>query len=398
MRLYWEQPYLSEFDSVVDRAWSEGGKHYAVTQQTLFYPTAGGQANDLGTLGGVRVLDVREDGKAKGEIVHVLEAPLEAGQAVRGVLDWGRRYRHMQRHTAEHMLGQAFLRAAGWNVVAVNMSGPVCTMDFDGEPAEEVVRQAEALANWAVYANTPVETYFIDLAEAPAHGLRRAPKVEGTIRVVDITQWDRVACGGLHVARTGEAGPVKVTRFERYKGGVRVYFVAGWEAVELFNQEHGILSRLGERFSAGIAEVERPIANLQGEWQRARAENVALRDELAERVMRELLAEFPGLTIRAQVPDAVLDQVGKRLAEWPGVLALLVAQAERPEPPGGATKADQKARYVLLKHSSRREDLGQIWAEVLEPLGARGGGALVKMGVLPVGKLAEALERFERAT
>lgn len=384
MRGYWEQPYESEFEAQVVRAWSEGGKHYAVLDRTLFYPTSGGQACDTGHLGGVAVLEVLEDAKATGSVIHRLESPLLEGQRVVGQLDWARRYRHMQRHTAEHMLGQAFLRAAGWNVVAVNMSNPVCTMDFDGAPDEAVTRRAEALANWAVYANTAVRTYFINDTEVEAHGLRRAPKVAGIIRVVEIEGWDKVACGGLHVARTGEAGPIKIIRFERYKGGTRIYFVAGWEALELFEQEHRLLARLGEWFSSSPLELEKPIGNLQEEWRRVRTENASLKDELAERIMRDLLTEFPSLTMVAQVPNSVLDMVGKRLAEWPGVLALLVAQAE------------DKARYVLLKHPSRSEDLQTIWDEVLKPLGARGGGALVKLGVMPLKALHPALLAFER--
>ncbi len=384
MRAYWDRPYESEFEAQVVRAWSEGGQHYAVLDQTLFYPTSGGQACDTGSLGEVAVLEVLEDSKASGKILHRLESPLLEGQRVVGKLDWARRYRHMQRHTAEHMLGQAFLRAAGWNVVAVNMSNPVCTMDFDGALDGAVIRKAEALANWAVYANTPVRTYFIQDSEAQAHGLRRAPKVAGLIRVVEIEHWDKVACGGLHVARTGEAGPIKITRFERYKGGTRIYFVAGWEALELFDQEHRLLARLGEWFSSSPLELEKPIENLREEWRRARAENAALKDELAERIMRDLLTEFPSLTMAAQVPNSVLDMVGKRLAEWPGVLALLVAQAE------------DKARYVLLKHPSRSEDLQALWEEVLKPLGAKGGGALVKLGVMPLKALHPALLAFQR--
>ena len=384
MRGYWEQPYESEFEAQVVRAWSEGGRHYVVLERTLFYPSSGGQACDTGSLNGVAVLEVLEDTKATGQVIHRLESPLTEGQRVVGQLDWARRYRHMQRHTAEHMLGQAFLRAAGWNVVAVNMHQPICTIDLDHAPDEAVICQAEALANWAVYANTAVRTYFINDAEAPAYGLRRAPKLAGTIRVVEIEGWDKVACGGLHVARTGEAGPIKITRFERYKGGTRVYFVAGWEALELFDQEHRLLLRLGTRFSASPLELEKPIGNLREEWSRLRAENAALKDELAERTMRDLLAEYPTRTIAAQVPHTVLEMVGKRLAEWPGVLALLVAQA------------GDKARYVLLKHPSRSEDLQAIWEEVLRPLGAKGGGALVKLGVIPLKALHPALLAFQR--
>ncbi|RDI95403.1 alanyl-tRNA editing protein [Meiothermus sp. QL-1] len=378
MRLYWEQPYQSSFEARVLRAWSEDGAHYAVLDQTLFYPSGGGQACDRGSLEGVPVLEVKE---VQGEVVHRLARPLQTGQRVLGQLDWPWRYRQMQRHTAEHILGQAFLRAAGWRVQAVNMTGALATIDLDGEPAEAIVQQAEHLANQAVYANAEVRAYFIQEAEVPQHGLRRAPRVGGLLRVVEVVGWDKVACGGLHVARSGEAGPIKIVRFERYKGGTRVYFVAGWEALELFEQEHRLLKRLGERFSSGPLEVEKPIARLREAFYQLKGENARLKDELAEQIVRSLLGEFPGRTIAAQVPEAVLEAVGKRLAEWPGVLALLVAQEE------------ERVRYALLKHPSRQENLDALWEAVLRPLGARGGGALVKLGVLGVAP-HRALEAF----
>jgi alanyl-tRNA synthetase len=382
VRLYWENSYQSKFTARVVRSWSEKDQHFAVLDQTLFYPTAGGQASDLGTLNQIKVLDVYEEGKAKGDIVHGLEMPIAEGSKVEGELDWTRRYRHMQRHTAEHIVGQSFLRAAAWNVVAVNMSNPVCTMDFDGEPTAEIVQQAEALANWAVYANTPVRSFWIQDGDVEGYGLRRAPKVAGQIRVVEIENWDRVACGGTHVAHTGEAGPIKFVKFERYKGGARIYFMAGWEALEDYHAKHAVLMRLGEKYSTPPLEVEKGVAAQTDDFYKLRAENFALRDELSEHIMRDLLAEFPDLTIAARVPGVVIDSVGKRLAEWPGVLALLVA-----------TGTD-KARVILTKHSSRPEDLQAIWKAVLEPLGAKGGGALIKMGVLPPGAIHSALDGF----
>lgn len=385
MRLYWEHPYESEFSARVLRAWSEGKRHFAVLERTLFYPNAGGQACDTGVLGGVRVLEVLEEGKAKGDIVHVLEAPLLEGSEVRGQLDWPRRYRHMQRHTAEHILCQAFLRAGGWEVQAVNMNSPVCTLDFAAEPEAKVVQQAEALANWAVYANTPTRSFFIEEHELEQYPLRRAPKVSGRIRIVEIEGWDMVACGGTHLSRTGEAGPIKVLRFERYKGGTRVYFSAGWEALELFSQEHAVLWRLGERFSTQGLEVEKPIANLQGELFKLKGENAALRDELAEHYMRDLLAEHPDHKIAALVPPVVLEAVGKRLAEWPGTLALLIAPGE------------DRARFVLVKHLEHPLHLPTFFKQTLQPLGARGGGTDVVMGILPPGAVHEALDAFRQA-
>jgi len=385
VRLYWEHPYESAFSARVVRAWSEGKKHFAVLDRTLFYPNAGGQPCDTGMLGGVRVLEVFEEGKAKGDVVHLLEAPLPEGAEVTGELDWARRYRHMQRHTAEHVLCQAFLRAGGWEIQAVNMNSPVCTLDFAAEPDAAVVQQAEALANWAVYANAPTRTFFVEEDELGKYPLRRAPKVSGRIRIVEVEGWDLVACGGTHLARTGEAGPIKVLKFERCRGGTRVYFSAGWEALELFSQEHAVLTRLGERFSTQGLEVEKPIANLRDEFYKLKGENAALRDELAERYMRDLLAEHPDHKIATLVPAVVLEAVGKRLAEWPGTLALLVAPGE------------DKARFVLVKHLEHPTPLPAFFKEVLQPLGARGGGIDTVMGILPAGAVHDALDAFRRA-
>lgn len=384
VRLYHDHPYQNQFTAKVVRSWTEGSKHFAVLSQTLFYPSAGGQPHDTGTLGNVRVTEVYEESKASGDVVHVLTGPLIAGDEVEGQIDWARRYRLMQRHTAQHILSQAFLRAGGWETVAVNLTSPVCTIDFSSEPQEEVARQAEALAAWAVYAASPIKQFWVDQGELHNFPLRRPPKVSGKIRLVEIEGWDLAACGGTHLKNSAEAGPIKLLKHERYKGGTRVYFVAGWEALEDYSQKHLVLAKLAEKFSAPALEIEKPIANQAGEIFRLKGENMALRDELAERIMRELLALSPGLTIAAEVPGVVLEAVGKRLSEWPGVLAFLVSPGE------------DKARLVLTKHPGRSEQLDALWKEILEPLGARGGGKDIKLGVLPAGAIHAALEEFRK--
>ena len=112
MRLYWQDAYQQRFSARVLRSFEMGGRPSVVLDQTLFYPTAGGQLHDTGRLADARVLEVGESEKAYGEVVHTLDRPLAVGQVVEGQLDWPRRYRHMQRHTAQHLVSQAFVRAA----------------------------------------------------------------------------------------------------------------------------------------------------------------------------------------------------------------------------------------------------------------------------------------------
>ena len=88
-KLFYEDCHLAEFDAQVISC-EKTDKGYEVTlSATAFYPEGGGQACDLGTLGGVNVLDVQERGE---EIIHLCDAALEAGAEVHGVIDWARRF------------------------------------------------------------------------------------------------------------------------------------------------------------------------------------------------------------------------------------------------------------------------------------------------------------------
>ncbi len=385
MRLYWEDPYQTRFTARVLQIWREGGAYHAVLDQTLFYPTSGGQPHDTGVLGGVRVTKVLEREKG-GEVIHVLEGPLEEGAVVEGEIHWNRRYRHMQRHTAQHILSQAFVRAGGWATTAVNLGRPTCVLDLEAEPDEAVIRKAEALANWAVYANLPIRAFFTSEAEAAQLPLRRAPKVTGQVRVVEITDWDLAACGGTHLRSSAEAGPIKILKYEKHRRNTtRVYFTAGWEALEDYAAKHAALREVAERFSAQPLEVPARVAKLEGLLHEVRGELQEIKRLLAERIARELLEAHPERTIAALVPPAVLDEVGARLAEWPGVLALLIA-------PQG-----ERARVLLTQHPERGADLRALWREVLVPLGAKGGGREALLGALPAARAAAALEAFRAA-
>ena len=382
-RLFWQDPYATRFEATVTRAEEEEGRFLVELDRTLFYPTSGGQPHDTGTLGGVRVLDVFEPEKHGTRIVHVLEGPLEPGARVTGEIDWNRRYRHMQRHTGQHVLSQAFLRAAGWNTIAVSLSGPEIHIDFDvwpgPEAAREVIDKAEALANWAVYANLPVSAREVPEAQVPLLPLRRLPQVRGAVRVVEIADWDMAPCGGTHLRSTAEAGPLKVIGFEKgKKKQIRVYARSGWEALEDYAAKHQLLSGLAQRFSAGVFDVPERVAKLEDELYAARGQALDLAAALAERLAQELAGR--GFPAAAEVPAAALAETGRRVAALPGALALLAA------------REGEQARLLLVAHPEREGELRRVWNELLVPLGAKGGGKAHIQGIISSAKLAAALE------
>jgi len=380
-RLYWEDPYARRFEARVLEVRPKGRRYEVRLDRTLFYPTSGGQPHDTGRLGEARVLDVYENEKHGDEILHLTDRPLPVGETVEGEIDWPRRYRHMQRHTAQHVLSQAFLRAGKWNTVAVSLKGPIFTIDFDLPPDEAVVREAEALANWAVYANLPIRAFLVEEARVPLLPLRRLPKVRGTVRVVEIEDWDLAPCGGTHLRTTAEAGPIKVLGFERFKKHTtRVYATAGWEALEDYTQKHEALKGLAQKFASRPLEVPERVEKLERELYETRGRLIEAERALAG----HLYAALPGTRVAEAVPSPALNELAKRLAERPGSAFLLVAEGENP------------ARFILGKNPESALDLAPVF-EALRPLGAKGGGKGERFqGVLPREKTEAALQTFRR--
>ncbi len=276
-KLYRQNAYLKEFSAVVLEV-----KDQAVRlESTVFYPTAGGQAFDTGLLNGVRVLGVVEK---NGLIWHQLESNFEVGARVMGLLDWERRFDHMQQHTGEHLLGQAFFRL-GRDVLAVNMEHSVCTLDLVQETNWDLAMQAEKAVNDAIWAALPIRTYEVPDSEIGAVPLRRTPKVTGLIRVVQIGDYDFSACGGTHTANSGEVGMLKIFKLERIKGGAtRVYFNCGSRLLEDYRVKHDFMAQLGLRFSSGLDQVPTRTFAVLEELNSTKLELARLRTALAARI------------------------------------------------------------------------------------------------------------------
>jgi len=217
VELFREDAYLRECEATVIAAAAEG----IVLDRTVFYPLGGGQPGDAGWLiradgGRLAVTDTRRGGSG---ILHLPEAdaPLPgAGERVTVVLDWERRHRHMRMHTCLHLL--CSLIPAGVTGGAIRDGSG--RLDFD-LPGQSLDREALSTAlNCIVAADHPVSSRWIDAAELDARPeLVRTlsvqpPLGQGRVRLVEVAGVDLQPCGGTHVARTGEIGPVMVTRVE----------------------------------------------------------------------------------------------------------------------------------------------------------------------------------------
>ncbi len=321
-KLYRLDAYQTHFQAqVLEIRTSKNGQLELRLDQTAFYPTAGGQAFDTGVLNGLEVLEVFEDDHH--QIWHVLkDANLEVGAGVVGAINWDRRFDHMQQHTGEHILGQAFFQLSK-HVIAVNMEGKICTLDLDAEVDWDTAMQAEHIANQAIWAGHPITTYEVPDTEINAVPLRRTPKVTGLIRVVQIGDYDYSACGGTHTRTSSEVGFLKIFKLERIKGGAtRVYFNSGDRLLNDYRFKHDFVTALGLRFSSALESVpERTFAVLE-ELTAAKKEIATLRAKFAQSIASSHTESVAML----QLEDAaMLTDVARAFAAKPGQIALLGA-------------------------------------------------------------------------
>ncbi len=368
--LYQEDSTVLEFEAeVVDRIRTPNGQPGVVLDRTYFYPTGGGQEHDNGIIGMARVVDVYKD-EANSRLVHILDGEVGSGP-VRASIDRDRRLRHMQHHTAQHLLTQCILRETGDETVSANINGYTpSTLDILAPSiTKPELDAAEQLTNQIIYEDRQVKTYFVSPDELRTIPLRRPPKVTENIRIVEIDGYDYSACGGTHVLHTGSIGLVKVLKAEKQNDKQRVYFVAGMQAMELYHQLYDSFTSLANQLS--IAWQDLPdLVNKQAEQLASNQKELqALRQEAVKYEAASLVeaAEDHGSTrlVKAeftQRPIGELRLLAEELRKLPGVVAYL-----------GAFDG-QKISLIVTCGEGVGKDARQLLTRQLAQINGRGGG------------------------
>lgn len=259
-KLYETDSYAQTFTATVTACTPVAGGFAVVLDRTAFFPEGGGQPFDTGRLGNARVLAVHTDGEI---ITHTTDAPLPVGAAVEGVLDWDRRLDAMQQHTGEHILSGTLHRLYGAENVGFHIGSPYVRMDTSIPLTAEQLAEAEAQANAAVRADTPVRCYVPDPDTLTHTEYRSKKELEGPVRLVE-AGGDRCACCGTHLARTGEVGLIKIVSSQHYKGGMRLAVACGQRAYDAVATGWADAEAAGRRLSAPVGSLEAAVTRLQG--------------------------------------------------------------------------------------------------------------------------------------
>jgi alanyl-tRNA synthetase len=367
-RLYYTDPYATEFDATVvniEPVPGDATRCGVVLDRTTFYPTSGGQPFDTGTLGAARVVEVIDGDD--GSIVHVVEGEVQAGP-VHGRIDWPRRFDHMQQHTGQHVLSAAFDRVLQVRTVSFHLGSASSTIDLAREVTADEISRAEREANRVVWEDRPVTIRFADAEEAARLPLRKESRREGVLRLIEVEDFDVSACGGTHVSRTGAIGVIAVAASEKFKGGTRLEFLGGGRALSGFHA-------LGDSVAASMRLLSVLPAELPAAIERLQTDARELRRQLKDLQMRLAGHEAAALADRAESVGSTR-MVVAALDGWDtnGLKTIAAAIAARPGHLALLLSAPAPSAIVIARAPDVALDCAAILKHMTATFGGKGGG------------------------
>jgi alanyl-tRNA synthetase len=342
-----------------------------ILDKTIFYPEGGGQSADRGTINGVPVVDVLEK---DGEVLHLIggenQGSLSPGDRVELLIDAGRRWDLTVQHSAQHLLSGTILRLTGFFTVSMHLGVTVNTIDVDGpELSGDQLKEAEDAVFSAIEGDHPFIIHHCPPENIDDFPLRKKPpRGEELIRVVEIKDHDFSPCCGTHVSGTGQIGMLRITGAEKYKGMIRVSFIAGRRCLEesrmlaanALQISRALKVPAEETGKAALAlleranKLERDLKSFEEEAARAGAEGLIAKAGLEGAGPEKTYAQsFPGAGMEE------LLRLGKQAQKNTGAVLVL-----------GSEKDGKFAALCSAKGADIRPGI----KEKMEQSGGKGGG------------------------
>ncbi|WP_147534009.1 alanyl-tRNA editing protein [Bacillus marasmi] len=369
-KLYYEDSYMKSFSAkITKQAQDETGQWFVTLDQTAFYPTGGGQPHDTGTLNDTNVSNVEE---IDGEIRHYIDSPFEnLDSEIRGVIDWSRRFDHMQQHAGQHILSAAFEELLDFQTISFHLGTEVLTIDLETEQlTEEQARKAEERANEIILENRPIQPTWVSPEEAANYPLRKQLSVTEDIRLVIIPDYDYNGCGGTHPSTTSQVGSLKILDWERQKKKTRVQFVCGNRVLTQLGQKQKVLKALSPLLNAPEGDM---VSATQKLLIAAKEKDKAL-EEAKEALLKyeamELLQSGTQLNEQTVISNVFqnrtiqeLQKLGRIItAEGPNCVAILVSEN------------DDKLQLVCARGGNVSISMKKLIGELLPQINGKGGG------------------------
>ena len=368
-KLFYADAYLQrDMTKVVNVAKDELEKWYVTLEETVFFPTGGGQPHDVGKINDVVVFDVEE---IDGEIRHYIAEPLlEVGEAVEMEINWQRRFDFMQQHTGQHLLTASFVELYGIQTTSFHLGKELVTIDLDVKKVtDEQLLEVEKRANQIILENRPIETKWVNKEELATYPLRKKVAVEEDIRLVIIPDFDYNGCGGTHPSSTGQIGTLKILDTEMQKGHVRVHFVCGNRVLNQLHRKQKTLQEVTHLLSASEDGVVNSVKVLLDNGKKHEKTLDEAQQQLLNYEVKEIVGDMKEGTTSIELvfQQRSIQQLQKlaRLIVTEATTTQLIFIAEN----------DGLLQIVLARGTDNQMNMKQLIAQILPIINGKGGGS-----------------------
>ena len=361
-KLYYKDAYLKEFDAkVIDTKTCENKEEYICLDKTAFYPEGGGQPCDMGVLTTsngltVRVNDVQE---TDGIIWHRVDKEIKAGETVHGIIDWERRFDHMQQHSGEHIVSGMLCERFGCDNVGFHMGETFITIDYNAVITFEDALEIEAKANRYIWEDHPFKEKWPSQEELKTITYRSKKELTGNVRITSFEGADTCACCGTHVSSSAQVGIVKIISAKKFHDGTRIELYCGKRAFDYLSANY-------EQNKAAAVLLSTSEENTAAVVKKMSDENISLKKTLShfENAYYDLRAESLMGESEVFLFEDGLDSIqGRQLADrisdtCAGLVIVFV-------------KDGDKYRYSAI---CKNKDISGFIKEMNNALDGRGGG------------------------
>lgn len=359
--LYYNDSFLREWTTTIVERKEQDEQYFVRLAETAFYPHGGGQPCDTGVINDIAVLDVVKEEEV---IWHQVERlPIEDQADCQ--LNWERRFDHMQHHTGQHLLSATALQLFDAPTLSFHLGQDMVTIDIDRSSFSDAeMTTLEQAVNQRIYNNLAIKSYFVNAEQLAQLPIVKMPKVTEHIRIVEIEGVEYNACGGTHVAQTGQIGIIKLFKAEKQKGSIRLYFKCGARALQDYNNSLDILNTLAVKFNTG----RKDILERFGKWEEDQQQ---LKTELEQLRKANDIHEAKQLSSQIQNQQLTHMFEHKTLPDLQRIAANLMA--EQPLTVLLATSSEYKV--FLAQNGHPQLKCGAFFKEHLSTFNGKGGGS-----------------------
>lgn len=387
-KLYLENPYLREIDSrIVDKKYKDG-KYYIKLDRTIFYPhLSGGQPGDKGNINGIAVLEVYEEAN---DIIHVLKENIHSDRVTLKI-DWDNRLDNMQQHTGQHILSAAFYKLYNGETIGFHLGQDYVYIDITlPELSEEEVEKVEIYVNRIVLSNFDIKSYYIEKKDLDKIPVIKEPMVSSNIRIVEVDNIDFSPCSGTHLRNTGEVGIIKIRKWEKYKGNIRIEFICGNRALYDYRWKSQSIKSMGLLLSSKDKDVFNKVQLLYNQKEDLEKDNRELKKSLYKYKGDELLSNSEKIGKNPIVFKIYNDIDIKEINSISGYLNTI----SNPVQIYGSTFNDI-GQFLVSVPEDLDINLKTIYKEISKDFEVKGGGSSNSVqGKVDIKALEELLNRF----